>query len=237
MAIRKPNPGYVDPFAERKRHEQTMRQINTKRSDIEAFDYGVDTGILDVEGSRSGDIDLVFRRIISTEEVVLPYVTTDFVVNFVIDHQKNIRQSVHETYGVINTLVSVSEAAIVGLKNYLRENGNIDQQEARIRGRNRFATPEQRAFVWVEGRGSCHYCKKPANPNARRQNEDKMHVDHKEPFNGSNTLISNMVCACKKCNIGKGRMSYEEAITAGPAVLEDNYFYKYEQFISEGKLI
>jgi hypothetical protein len=30
-----------------------------------------------------------------------------------------------------------------------------------------------------------------------------MHADHVEPFDGSNTLVENMVCACQACNVAK----------------------------------
>lgn len=42
-----------------------------------------------------------------------------------------------------------------------------------------------------------------------------MHADHKVPWSsGGKTTLGNLIAACRKCNLAKGRMSYRSFIHA-----------------------
>lgn len=67
----------------------------------------------------------------------------------------------------------------------------------------RRATPEQRAIIYYRDGGRCHYCKAVLDPNS-------FHADHKIAWLYSrNTDLSNLVAACRMCNIAKHTLSYD----------------------------
>lgn len=109
------------------------------------------------------------------------------------------------------TIVERYKGPIIGRQNIYSDatNENIQKlknkflvpQEARLRGKNRFATPEQTYFVWYRDRGSCQYCSKSTDPRYNLQ------IDHIEPWSaGGRTLVDNLACSCKDCNYAKDTM-------------------------------
>lgn len=57
----------------------------------------------------------------------------------------------------------------------------------------------------------CHYCGKLLNPSNRSAKPDACTVDHVEALaNGGADRISNLVLACRKCNLRKRTKSYQE---------------------------
>lgn len=62
----------------------------------------------------------------------------------------------------------------------------------------RRATPEQRRKVFDRSLGRCSYCRV-------KIRWKTFHVDHRVPYAaGGKTILSNLLAACRKCNIAKG---------------------------------
>lgn len=88
----------------------------------------------------------------------------------------------------------------------LRYDLHIDEQEARLQGRNRRATPEQAAYVWVRELGQCGYCNVGLDTRYKTPT-----ADHVVPWSdGGRTLVDNLKCSCYKCNIAKYTMAADE---------------------------
>ena len=72
--------------------------------------------------------------------------------------------------------------------------------------RIRFANETQRKLVFERDGGICHYCKEPVTLQG-------FQADHKVPFSkGGLTVVSNLLCACRRCNLAKGNVSYEQFV-------------------------
>jgi 5-methylcytosine-specific restriction endonuclease McrA len=68
----------------------------------------------------------------------------------------------------------------------------------------RFATPEQRTFVYFRDDAKCHYCGTDISFNS-------FHADHIYPFSkGGKTNINNLVASCYMCNVAKHTMDYDK---------------------------
>ncbi len=78
---------------------------------------------------------------------------------------------------------------------------------AKLEGqRIRFAGAGLRKCVYERDGGKCHYCEEPVAL-------EKFQADHVVPFSkGGLTILSNLVCACVRCNLAKGNVSYEQFV-------------------------
>ncbi len=93
-----------------------------------------------------------------------------------------------------------------------------------VANKARIATYDQRAYAWLAGRGKCAYCETNAHP-------DYMQIDHYVPFSkGGETVVSNLVCSCKKCNVAKyteDPLVFAELIKQPRGGLYRNWLYSY----------
>lgn len=72
--------------------------------------------------------------------------------------------------------------------------------------RIRFAGKAMRKCVYERDDGKCHYC-------GAAVTLEGFQADHKVPFSkGGLTVLSNLLCSCRLCNLAKGNVSYEQFV-------------------------
>lgn len=168
-----------------------------------AVRYCEDLGMISM---YSQSVDLSYRFLIEGDSGLSPRVNIPGVMRAINQAFRVAKGkeplTAHEISAILPT-VSIDTVKL--LMNFVRTNGQIDRQEARLQGRNRYATDEQRTYAWVQERGKCAYCHTVTKPFAKSTASDKLHIDHIEPFDGQNTVVSNLACACRACHLDKLR--------------------------------
>ncbi len=90
---------------------------------------------------------------------------------------------------------------------HIPEDWREDPILARLEGqRIRFAGTALRKCVFERDGGKCHYC-------GDELTLQSFQADHIVPFSkGGLTVLSNLLCACARCNLAKGNVSYEQFV-------------------------